>query len=217
MKATTLSQQQKKDRTTGLFITSVIATLLAFILFNTFIVHGARNQQATQLAANQTPANLTLIEIPLESVLQKQALSGSGAFQNPHATSSFKAGKGGDVAGTNGNPFGGNAERGTSELGNDDASTVQAKKQALEKRQLIQKPNTNTIHTDEDCTLTFSVRVNSDGIIVGSPTFQSSLSTTGNSAVIQQVKQLLKAETRWNKSSNAAMYQTTISVKLTAN
>jgi hypothetical protein len=86
------------------------------------------------------------------------------------------------------------------------------------KRFYINTPNTSGIHNDEFCTITFRVIVDENGELVGNPTLVGgTATTTSNSGLIEQVKQLVKRELRYNAVKGAERFTDKVMIQIKAN
>jgi hypothetical protein len=83
-------------------------------------------------------------------------------------------------------------------------------------REMIRKPNTDVISTNETCIIVLKVIVDPEGNVVGTPTVERARTTTDNTELIRKVIEIVKKEMRYTKSPGKAMASMTIRVKLTA-
>lgn len=84
-------------------------------------------------------------------------------------------------------------------------------------REMIRKPNTDVVPTNETCVIVLKVIVDPEGSVVGTPTVERAKTTTGNTELIRKVIEIVKKETRYTKAPGKAMASMTIRVKLTTN
>ncbi|MDR2833916.1 MAG: hypothetical protein LBV67_09385, partial [Streptococcaceae bacterium] len=66
------------------------------------------------------------------------------------------------------------------------------------KRHLISRPNINNISSEENCSIVLSIIIAPDGSIVGKPTFVRKDSSTNNMALINQVIEVIRTQTKFN-------------------
>jgi hypothetical protein len=83
-------------------------------------------------------------------------------------------------------------------------------------RKLIQSPSTRDIESDEDCKITFLVKINADGTIAGTPQVVRSKTTTGDQGLISRVTSLVKSQARYNAVSGAKVVSKEIVIRLEA-
>lgn len=166
--------------------------------------------------AKTTPPQMQEILHASESAVRSQ--SGNSAITNsPTPTDQASAAKY-----TADNPFGtggidGKNSRGT--VGKDwtDDEPTHLKGGEKINRFLVEKPNTNSIQSDENCTIVLSVLVNPNGTIIGNPTFVKSHSTTNDLILINQVISVVKNQAQFNKVNTAKNTKESISIRITAN
>lgn len=133
----------------------------------------------------------------------------SGA-QNPKPNNPF--GDGGSGSGSGGGNGGGLGQ----DNGNGTGDGPSGGGGGAASRKLIQSPNTRDIESDEDCKITFSVQVNADGSIAGTPKVVRSETTTGDQTLISRVTSLVKSQARYNAVSGAKVVTKTIVIRLEA-
>ena len=83
-------------------------------------------------------------------------------------------------------------------------------------RSLIRRPNADNIDSDEDCKITFALKVNADGTIQGTPAVVRSKTTTTNSDLISRVAGVVKAQARYNEVKGAKLASIEIVIRLEA-
>lgn len=177
---------------------------------------GGAGSPADVSHAKTTPPQMQEILHASESAVHSQ--SGNSAITNsPTPTDQASVAKY-----TADNPFGtggidGKNSRGT--VGKDWTDDEPAHLKGGEKinRFLVEKPNTNSIQSDENCTIVLSVLVNPNGTIIGNPTFVKSHSTTNDLILINQVISVVKNQAQFNKVNTAKNTKESISIRITAN
>lgn len=119
-------------------------------------------------------------------------------------------GSGGGTGGGNGHGIGNDNGNGSGPgNGNGSGGSV--------KREIVKKPNSSNINSDEDGKVVLKVSVNEFGDVVGTPSLIRDKSSIENTAVISQVIALVKSQAKWNKAPGAAVFSTAITITLTAN
>ncbi len=114
------------------------------------------------------------------------------------------------------NPFGGNGGHGSgngNNFGNDDGIGSGDG----EKRYLIAKPDVSEIESEENCTIVFTVMINENGDIVGTPTVIKEKTTTTNTALILKVAQVVKAQAKYNVlKKGSEIVKTPLTIQISA-
>jgi len=83
-------------------------------------------------------------------------------------------------------------------------------------RSLIRRPNADNIDSDEDCKITFSLKVNADGTVQGWPVVNRNKTTTTNADLISKVAGVVKAQARYNEVKGAKVANIEIVIRLEA-
>lgn len=84
-------------------------------------------------------------------------------------------------------------------------------------RKLLITPDFSGIHSDENCMVYLSIRVDENGNVVGTPSNVRTKSTTDNSVIINAVIQRVKSQAKFNKSPGASIIALTIPFNISAN
>lgn len=85
------------------------------------------------------------------------------------------------------------------------------------KRFLVEKPNTNNLQSDENCTIVLSVLVDPNGNIIGTPTFIKNGSSATDMTLINQVISIVKNQARFNKAAVTKNMKEAIVIRISAN
>ena len=85
------------------------------------------------------------------------------------------------------------------------------------KRYLVEKPNTTTIQSDENCRITLAVLIDPNGNIIGEPKLVKSGSTTNDMSLTKQVIQIVKKQARFNKVNTEKTTREVIIIHVKAN
>lgn len=141
----------------------------------------------------------------------------SNTPNNNSATTTVKSenpfGKGGSGDGPD-------AGRGTG-FGNDDGNSTGPSKGTGPggdvKRRLISKPNTNSIQSDENCTIVLRVKIDASGDIIGTPTVDRDKTKTSNTVLINQVIAIVKSQSKYSEKKGAAPEGVILTVNISAN
>ena len=124
---------------------------------------------------------------------------------------------------TSDNPFatgGINGENYSGSVGTNPWSDNQAehhKSAETIKRYLVEKPNTTSIQSDENCKIVLSVLVDPNGAIIGNPAFVKNGSTTNDMNLTNQVIKVVKDQARFNKVNTAKNTKEALVIRITAN
>lgn len=84
-------------------------------------------------------------------------------------------------------------------------------------RKLLTQLDTGHIESDENCTVTVTVRIDADGNVVGTPTVKRDKTTTSNSVIIDAVIRAVKSQAKFNKVEGASIIALNLPVKVSAN
>lgn len=84
-------------------------------------------------------------------------------------------------------------------------------------RYWVEKPNTNSIKSDESCVIVLSILVDPSGNIIGKPTFVKNGSNTNDMTVINQVINLVKSQGRFNKVNTSRNMKVPVVIRISAN
>lgn len=126
---------------------------------------------------------------------------------NPFANDGGKGpGKGGGIGGGLGPDNGNGTGEGPDGDGKGNAT-----------RDRLSVPNTREVHSDEDCNIKFSIRIDENGYVVGTPTVVRAGTTTTDEVLIKKVAALVKRDTRYSPSKGAKIVTKTIIIQVKAN
>ncbi len=216
MNPTSEIKHRKKDKTASLFITFVIATLVGLILLTTFSVHAATKQTSNNKKAEvvmYTPLDL-IVNSTQSNAESRSTGGGKNGGTNTTTQGQTAYSQHGDVALS---PFSGTDIHKEGGLGNDDTYSDYSKViKRVEKRFLENAPDASNLNADEDSKLSFLVKINADGNIVGTPKVIRSASTCSDEQLINQVKNLVIQQARWNKAEGAPISEANINLVLKA-
>ena len=216
MNPTSEIKHRKKDKTASLFITFVIATLVGLILLTTFSVQAASKHPNNSKKAEvvmYTPLDL-IVNSAQASTQSNSTGGGKNGGTNSTTQGQTAYSQHGDVALS---PFSGTDIHKEGGLGNDDTYADYSKViKRVEKRYLVTAPDASNLEADEDSKLSFMVKINADGNIVGSPKVIRSASTCSDELLINQVKTLVVQQARWNKAEGAPITEANIHLVLKA-
>lgn len=84
-------------------------------------------------------------------------------------------------------------------------------------RYWVEKPNTNSIKSDESCVIVLSILVDPSGNIIGKPTFVKNGSNTNDMTVINQVINVVKNQGRFNKVNTSRNMKVPVVIRISAN
>lgn len=84
-------------------------------------------------------------------------------------------------------------------------------------RHWVEKPNTNSIQSDESCVIVLSILVDPDGNIVGKPTFVKNGSNTNDMTLINQVINVVKSTGKFNKVNVTKNMKVASVIRISAN
>lgn len=84
-------------------------------------------------------------------------------------------------------------------------------------RHWVEKPNTNSIQSDESCVIVLSVLVDPNGNIIGKPTFVKNGSNTNDMTIINQVINVVKNQGRFNKVTVTKNMKVPVVIRISAN
>ncbi|TSJ40151.1 hypothetical protein [Fluviicola chungangensis] len=84
-------------------------------------------------------------------------------------------------------------------------------------RYWVEKPNTNSIRSDESCVIVLSILVDPNGNIIGKPTFVKNGSNTNDMTVINQVINVVKNQGRFNKVNTSRNMKVPVVIRISAN
>ncbi len=84
-------------------------------------------------------------------------------------------------------------------------------------RHWVEKPNTNSIQTDESCVIVLSILVDPNGNIIGKPTFVKNGSNTNDMTIINQVINVVKNQGRFNKVTATKNMKVPVVIRISAN
>ena len=122
------------------------------------------------------------------------------------------------------NPFGTGGINGENYSGShrnnpqwNDNQTEHTKSSEAIKRYLVEKPNTTSIHSDENSKIVLSVLVDPNGNIIGEPAFVKNGSTTNDLSITNQVIKIVKNQARFNKVNTTKNTKELINIRITAN
>lgn len=216
MNPTSEIKHRKKDKTASLFITFVIATLVGLILLTTFSVQAASKQKI--LHQQSEVVIYTPLDVLVNDSHEAAKTANSGGGKNGGTTTPIKGqtaySQHGDVALS---PFSGTDIHKEGGIGNDDTYSDYSKViKRVDKRFLIHTPDASNLEADEDSKLCFSVLVNADGLIIGSPKVIRAKSTCTDEQLINQVKNIVLQQARWNKAEGAPVSELKINLVLKA-
>ncbi|MCC6701189.1 MAG: hypothetical protein IT221_06680 [Fluviicola sp.] len=216
MNPTSEIKHRKKDKTASLFITFVIATLVGLILLTTFSVHAATKHTSSNKKTEVVM--YTPLDLLVNSTQATEQSRSTGGGKNGGTNSSTQGqtaySQHGDVALS---PFSGTDIHKEGGIGNDDTYADYSKViKRVEKRFLITAPDASNLNADEDSKLSFLVNINADGIIVGTPKVIRATSTCSDEQLINQVRNLVVQQARWNKAEGAPMTEQKINLVLKA-
>lgn len=84
-------------------------------------------------------------------------------------------------------------------------------------RHWVEKPNTNSIQSDESCVIVLSILVDPDGNIIGKPTFVKNGSNTNDMTLINQVINVVKNTGKFNKANVTKNQKVASVIRISAN
>ena len=84
-------------------------------------------------------------------------------------------------------------------------------------RHWVEKPNTNSIQSDESCVIVLSILVDPNGNIVGKPTFVKNGSNTNDMTLINQVISVVKNTGKFNKVNVTKNMKVASVIRISAN
>ncbi len=156
------------------------------------------SNKAYQTSAKESSEEISRLEEELDNCMTKGKSSTPSKTKTSQNNTSTKL-----PANYANNPFGtggGSGAGNGGSIGNDDGNGLGA----YSNRILVKRPSVESISSDEDCKITFTIVINEDGEIVGFPAFVRSGTTTTNEVLIKQVASIIKSQAKYNAVKGAA-------------